>query len=401
MRIRFPIVSWCIMLFLLIGCTAESSEPEQINDPLPTPTTFSFFEPEDAQSDTVGLTQNTAAVPTVASLFGPQESPTPRPLPTSFPTLPPFRPAITRSQGITATIFTDDLNADWEIVPYPGAVIDTSSQLRTYEGEKSIAFTPEADFTQLFFALKLDAETAYRAEDVLGVSFWLNGGDDFIPLDQMALAVIGSNAYSYWNEDDNSVDLPLGETFSETRLYFLDLNRSIPPNTWVEVYLPLDTLIYDPEYRYVVGFYLKNDEGFRNTVYVDNVSLLLVEGTEEQALASEESSPVIATATVEPTPTSEDEPIEAPTETETPTVTATPESSECVVTPLEGWELYTVQAGETMSDLAIARGISIDFALSTNCLDINDILSVGRQIWLPPLPPAEDAPSAEEPPPAE
>jgi hypothetical protein len=37
----------------------------------------------------------------------------------------------------------------------------------------------------------------------------------------------------------------------------------------------LDDLEFDPPYRYVTGFYLKNDIGFRNTYYVDQVALLL------------------------------------------------------------------------------------------------------------------------------
>ena len=64
-------------------------------------------------------------------------------------------------------------------------------------------------------------------------------------------------------------------SFSETRLYFLDIKHTIPPDTWVEVVVWLDQLIYDPPYKYVTGVYIKNDQGFFNTFYVDHVSLLV------------------------------------------------------------------------------------------------------------------------------
>ena len=65
-------------------------------------------------------------------------------------------------------------------------------------------------------------------------------------------------------------------TFSETRLYFLGINRDIPPETWVNVEVWLDDLQYDPIYEYVTGFYIKNDEGFGQTFYVDAVRIIML-----------------------------------------------------------------------------------------------------------------------------
>jgi hypothetical protein len=77
---------------------------------------------------------------------------------------------------------------------------------------------------------------------------------------------------------DDSVPSPvLGEpAFSETRLYYLDINRTIPPDTWVLIEMWLDELAYEPDYEYVTGFYIKNNEGFAQTYYVDDVQLIML-----------------------------------------------------------------------------------------------------------------------------
>ena len=64
--------------------------------------------------------------------------------------------------------------------------------------------------------------------------------------------------------------------FSESRLDELGLMRPLPPNTWVELDINLDSLIYDPDYKYVTAFYIKTDIGFRQTVYIDNISMIMV-----------------------------------------------------------------------------------------------------------------------------
>jgi hypothetical protein len=92
--------------------------------------------------------------------------------------------------------------------------------------------------------------------------------------------VLGSNSYTYWLANDTSVPTDTTVTveaplFSETRLYDLHINRAIPPGTWVQVVVWLDDLIYDPEYTYVTGMYIKNNKGFLNTFYIDQVNLLM------------------------------------------------------------------------------------------------------------------------------
>jgi hypothetical protein len=396
-----------------VACTVPGNELETASGPLATPTTFTLFKPgnDNLVDDSTGLIQDSVAVPTVASLFSTQKLPTPRPSPLPLPTLAPYRPAVMQPEdSIFFTIFKDELSSDWEVSENPESIVNLSNERPVFEGKKSIAFTPEADYTTLFFAVKENAKTVFRAENVTGVSFWLTGGDDLIALDEMAVSIIGSNDYNYWNSDDSSVEFPLGETFSETRLYYLGLNRSIPPGTWAEVYLPLDSLIYDPVYNYVVGFYLKNDEGFRNTVYLDNVRLILSNEIEAvvQESGDDNSPPAANLATDMPqsdvTPLSEWDITPEPTPQNGPTETATPgsvesESSECVVSPPDGWEIYAMKADDVLFNLAFERNLTLEVVLRVNCLEESDVFSIGQNIWLPPL--TVEGSEAVEPTPAE
>lgn len=384
------------VFFILAGCTATAQDSENSTEPLPIPTTFQFFEERpELDNGTLNGTANPTGIPTVANLFTERDTPTPRPSSTPVPTFPP-------STSIAATpvtdeaglfdyyVFDDALDENWQVVETIGATIDMASDIRVYEGEQSIAFTPEEDFTSLFFAVKPSSNIAFPADRVLGLNFWLNGGDDFIQLEQLALTIVGSNDFKYWSPEDNSVDFPDGESFSETRLYFLGLNRSIPPNTWVEVTLQIDSLIYDPEYNYVVGFYLKNDLGFRNTVYLDDVKLVLLEDPAVLEVApafpsvttTAVSTPTSTTATPAATPTL----VVTAVATPGTTPTTTPEAEACVVSPPTGWIQYTIQPGDSIATLAFNRGESTEFVLAVNCFSPGVILSIGQVIWLPPAP---------------
>jgi hypothetical protein len=106
----------------------------------------------------------------------------------------------------------------------------------------------------------------------------LSSGADYISNTDLAVTVLGSNEYPYWVDGDNSVQNEISPVFSETRLSFLDVNRSIPPDTWVQVDVPIHKLIYDPDYTYVVGFYIKNDEGFISEFFIDDIELFALPG---------------------------------------------------------------------------------------------------------------------------
>lgn len=395
---RPAVLSWVFLLLFsgglaITGCMPDIIQGSVISEPLPTPTTFTFF--REGENEGVGVPQQISdveGVPTVASLFTEKDTPTPKPSPTPLPTTQPSQPTpapqqITQTEVLTTTVFSDSLDRNWEIQKNDSAEVDLASSIRVYSGQSSLAFTPQEDFSTLYFTVRRDAEVAYPSQQVLGISFWINGGGDHIQLDELGLAVIGSNEYSYWVADDDSVELPEGETFSETRLYWLDLNRPIPPETWVQVFLPLETLIFDPEYENVVGFYLKNDEGFRNTIYLDEISVIMLKGSETLVQPSSTSTP-----TPTPTPELTTAAQIAPEITASPTVTPMPEDVACVVTPPNGWEVYIVQAGDTYSGLALQSNIALDYMLRVNCLDIEKPLSIGLDVWLPPQPPPTKAP---------
>ena len=57
-------------------------------------------------------------------------------------------------------------------------------------------------------------------------------------------------------------------------------NDAIPPDTWVQVEVWLDELLFDPEYKYVTGIYIKNGEDFRDTIWIDQVELVTTPDTQ-------------------------------------------------------------------------------------------------------------------------
>jgi hypothetical protein len=197
----------------------------------------------------------------------------------------PTAPAPTRiiDQITTLSVYDDALNSDWNAEHSDKTEYNLASKEYVHNGKAAIAVTPTNDFGRLFLTVRKDARKTYPRERVLGFSFWLNGGPNTIATSDLAVTVIGSNQYSYWVADDTSVkvdtpitvDTPL---FSETRLYFLHINRSIPPNTWVEIVVWLDDLQFDPDYTYVTGLYIKNDKGFLDTYYVDDIQILVQKG---------------------------------------------------------------------------------------------------------------------------
>ena len=125
------------------------------------------------------------------------------------------------------------------------------------------------------FGVREDSTEAFPNSQVISLSFWL-ASDELITLDDLSVTLFGSNDFPYWVAGDESVYIDGEFPFSETRLYFLGLNHSIPAKTWVEVVVILRDLIYDPDYEYLTGFYLKNDAGYLNTIYLDDIRLMML-----------------------------------------------------------------------------------------------------------------------------
>ncbi|MBL8165164.1 MAG: LysM peptidoglycan-binding domain-containing protein [Anaerolineae bacterium] len=95
-----------------------------------------------------------------------------------------------------------------------------------------------------------------------------------------------------------------------------------------------------------------------------------------------------ATATASRTPTMTRTltatPSRTPTITRTPRPTLSPTATTCVPTQPSGWVRYRVQAGDTLSGLAANRGITLQQAMSVNCLTDARLIFVGQDLFLPP-----------------
>lgn len=54
--------------------------------------------------------------------------------------------------------------------------------------------------------------------------------------------------------------------------------------------------------------------------------------------------------------------------------------------PPERWARYIVQAGDTLSALAVASGATLDAVMSANCLQAGAVIVVGQTLYLPHIP---------------
>lgn len=278
-----------LLLCLLTGCRLTAQEDTAV-DPLQAPALDSATSAADPFANT--------PAPTVALLFRAEATATPTPTVQQgrvlIPTVVPTTKAGVRTTGSDSAslqlpyaervIYNDELNAGWTMEHSTNTTFnpwDTTHWFQTLRqettsGASAIAVSPQADYGTLFFAVRPDSDTVYKRTEVLGVSFWLNSGSDGIATADLAVTVLGSNKVPYWEADDRSVFGDNPGAFSETRLYYLDINRTIPPNTWINIVVWLNKLQFDPPYTYVTGFYVKNDLDFRSTYYLDQVALLVM-----------------------------------------------------------------------------------------------------------------------------
>lgn len=266
---------------MLTGCALAQEQPDVI--PAPAPTVLPLFgadEPEvveitEEPSDTIRIE------PTAAALG--QDALAITPIAVS---------ANGQNSVLSAAdanfrevyIFADQLDPNWNLTQSYDMAYDLQDSSHWFDlldpaqdidsGALSIAVTPQKDFGSLYFTVGPDALESYQNGKVVGISFWLNGGNEFLDTEALAISVVGSNSSPTWSENDNPIQEDGEALYSETRLYFLDLNRSIPPNTWVQVVVMFQKLVYDPEFEYLTGFYIKNDEGYRNTFFIDNVATI-------------------------------------------------------------------------------------------------------------------------------
>lgn len=287
-----------IALLILGGCLTGYRLIRQVlpmMDQLPAALAQPVVEAPSSEADPSGAR---GAPPTVAALFlaQPNKAVSPTAKAQDVPII--LQPtAQTNNRATTAAtqaqaavypevvIYDDQLHPSWSIEQSAKSAINLAAtdlnfqsldlQQEHNSGATAIAVTPQADYGTLFFTVRPESGAVYQRQSVLGVSFWLNSGSSGIGPADLAVAVVGSNAFPYWTPDDQSVFPDKKGAFSETRLYFLKINRTIPPHTWLNLVVWLNDLQYDPVYQYVTGFYLKNDVGFRGTYYLDQVALLM------------------------------------------------------------------------------------------------------------------------------
>jgi hypothetical protein len=217
------------------------------------------------------------SAPTAATTHVPPQPAirTTAPPPTSL-----LAPTRTAEQIAAISLFDDALNADWSAEHSSNVKYEVAAKAFVHGGKNAIMVTPTDDFGQFFLTVRKGAQKIYPRDRILGISFWLNGGANSIATSDLAVTVTGSNQYTYWVADDTSVQVDTPVTadtplFPETRLYYLHINRTIPPDTWAEVILWIDDQVYDPDYTYITGMYIKNDKEMLNTYYVDDVDILV------------------------------------------------------------------------------------------------------------------------------
>ena len=326
-----------MLLFLFVSC---QQSPEQISmdrTEQPSPTLHSFFSEDSKpiQEESEGG-NDLQSEPTVSGAFNLGSTFTPVLTSTSISPVvitETIQPAGQLSYTIKP-VYADALDPEWGILADRGMDFTESTGTYVYQGEKALLVTPKKDFGALFFAVKSDNLISYPRDRVLGISFWINGGENSIETSDLAAAIIGSNDYSYYLADDQSAYITDDPPFAETRLYFLGFTRSLPPKTWVKVQIWLADLIYDPYYKYVTGFYIKNDEGFYHPFYIDEVSLTLLDDETSNLPTQSITQAILSTDTptpeVTPSPTllmtgtSTGTPTKLPTRTPIPTITRIP-----------------------------------------------------------------------------
>ncbi|MDJ0752690.1 MAG: hypothetical protein QNJ45_04175 [Ardenticatenaceae bacterium] len=221
--------------------------------------------------------EESAPPPTVAVIFS---TITPLPTITPRPTTPP-PPTLTPTptpQLETVVIYDDELAPGWSIDNSQFTFVEPQTTEFIYDGEAALKVSPRIEASSSFYVtLDAAAENLYRKEDIVKLSFYLNPGPEVILPDDLAVTLQGSNEFPFWVEGDNSVQIAGNiNPFSETLLVFLDINRTIPEDTWVLIELYPDEREFDPEYEFFTGFYIKNSLGFLQPYYIDRIELTTI-----------------------------------------------------------------------------------------------------------------------------
>ena len=259
-----------LLVVVVLGCNISTPKSETT---AVSPTTNPIFE-QPTPSPTVQVTPTLTPTPTIAvTVVVTSAEPTLTPTVTAI--LTATAESITATPLPSITLYDEALHPDWEL-EQSSMRYDLQYQLNAYKGVYSLSAQPTTDLRQLIFTVKENAQRPYLRQNIIGITFWLYSGDDYLSKSDLTMTILGSNKYPYWRPDDTSVTNIYTPIFSETRLEFLGVTNTIPPNTWIYITNWIDDRIFDPKYEYVVGFYLKNEPGFLRTVLIDDVNIMLL-----------------------------------------------------------------------------------------------------------------------------
>lgn len=212
------------------------------------------------------------------------------------------RQARANERLLTANVYSDTLADDWALSGSPRSDWVEQDTTQVHLGSTAIAAKLAQPGDYLFFHVAENATGQYHRNRVYGFGFWLYSGVGEIAPDDLSIIVAGSNVYPYWRADDDSLADQEIFTFSGRRLYGLDFDRPLPAQTWIRVEILLDELFYDPlyqtsasaaadttqntnqdgfiidpDYEFVTGFYVEVEGRLSQTIYIDDVQILLLE----------------------------------------------------------------------------------------------------------------------------
>ena len=251
--------SWVWLLLItstLFACRPQTS-PNGI-----APTQNPLFSNSEETPDSVILNPSITSTPYPTRLPTATYTPIPTPLPTKQPP-PPI------------VLYDDTLNKDWELrystIPY-----DIEYGEHVYAGTKAILLQPKVGRQRLFFTVKENASRQYLRDDILGLTFQLQGREAGVGPKDWGVFIVGSDQYPYYRLDDNSIDYAGYDPVDLiTALEFLGINSTIPQNEWVWITDWLNERIFDPPSQYIVGFFIMNDDEYLKDIVIDEINLEL------------------------------------------------------------------------------------------------------------------------------
>lgn len=263
---RLYLMTGLIVLLALSGCVSGSISGAVLPIIVATPTNSAYFSQN--KNAYTGNVQDSITISPTLEIPATEEALQPTDMPPQATPSPDYH---------YFTIYDEKMSYDWVLENSKGVSYDITNTTSAYQGQYALSLQPQTDFGSLLFSVHKGASRKYLRSNIAGISFWVYSADDYIQTSDFSVSVIGSNQYDYWVANDNSVSNIYEPKFSETRLYFLDVNRAIPPKQWVQIEVWLDQLIYDPDYQYLTGIMIKNDEGVRYKILVDDLQLILTQ----------------------------------------------------------------------------------------------------------------------------